>query len=171
MENTKYTNQKDMTTERTSVPTAKDCTADNKGDPRKPYGKRLQPKLSFELRLLLIKAVLAIIERYNTYYRGMNKKHTEGEFKNYLNLTLYSSFLNDDGKINMSVADSLLLRAATSCLYMSYEVMGDEMHSKPLLKQLIRLPLLPICSFGSIFLAAVTAQISKPSVPHPLLKV
>lgn len=129
MENTKYETQKDMTTERTSVPTVKGGTAKNKGNPKKSYDKRLQPKISPELRLLLIKAVLAIFERYNKYYRGMNKEHTEGEFKNYLNLTPYSSFHNSDEKINMSVEDSTLIRAATSCLYMSYEVMGDEMHS------------------------------------------
>ena len=102
-------------------------TSDEQDSKKRHYDK-VQAKISLELRIWVIKAVLAIMKRYNQYNRGMNEEHTQKEFEYYLDQTPYSPLL-EDGKNNKSTSSGLILRAVSSCQFMSYRSMGDEMHS------------------------------------------
>lgn len=81
-------------------------------------------KLSLELRAMIIKAVLLIMEKYNYYSKGMNKELTQEAFEHYLDQTPYRKL-----KADKNAPCSLILRAATSCLYLCVKVKRDEMHS------------------------------------------
>lgn len=79
-------------------------------------------KLSRELRIMIIKAELLIMEKYNTYSSGMNKELTQEAFEYYLGKSPYCKLKADE-----STPCSLIIRAAASCLYLCIEVKCDEM--------------------------------------------
>ncbi len=86
-------------------------------------------KLSRELRIMTIEAVLLIMEKYNSYSKGMNKEITRADFEYYLNMSPYRRLLTKDKKVNADAPCSLVLNAAVSCLYLCVKVKRDEMYS------------------------------------------
>lgn len=81
-------------------------------------------KLSRELRIMIIAAELLIMEKYNSYSKGMNKELTQEAFEYYLDKSPYRKLKADE-----NTPKPLILRAAASCLYLCIKVKRDEMHS------------------------------------------
>lgn len=86
-------------------------------------------KLDRELRIMIIEAELLIMEKYNSYSKGMNKELTQNDFKYYLDKTPYRNLKTKGKKTNIDAPCPLILRAAASCLYICVKVKRDEMHS------------------------------------------
>ena len=80
-------------------------------------------EFSQELCAMIIEAELLIMEKYNSYSKGMNKKLTQKEFEYYLDKTPYRKLKADNDP-----SPALILRAAASCLYLCIEVKRDDMH-------------------------------------------
>ena len=84
-------------------------------------------KLSLELRIMIIEAVLPIIKRYNAYSKGINRQLTKQDFAWYVDKTMYKKLFTENGKANADAPDPLILRAAVVCLHMCAQVKCDEM--------------------------------------------
>lgn len=84
-------------------------------------------KLSRELRIMIIEAVLLIMERYNAYSKGMNRQLTQQDLAWYVDKTMYKKLMTENGKANADAPDPLILRAAVVCIHTCVQVKCDEM--------------------------------------------
>lgn len=84
-------------------------------------------KLSRELRIMIIEAVLLIMERYNDYSKGMNRQLTQQDLAWYVDKTMYKKLMTENGKANADAPDPLILRAAVVCIHTCVQVKCDEM--------------------------------------------